>query len=376
MKLDLQTLKKHYLEGYLYKVEHPNYPLDLYKYSDRTVYEKKWDEITRVCRGIVIHRETGEVIAKPFPKFFNLGEMDETFAANLPTDLNYEIYDKVDGSLGIGFFWDNDFHFATMGSFTSAQALKAKEIFDRKYAYNYGQILGKYPGVEKITLLFEIIYPENRVVIDYNKLEDLVLISGYNPKVGIELTRKWVEIYAQTLGCPIIRQFTGTVEETIQTSKMDSRSAEGFVIRFANNLRVKLKYPTYVETHKMLSKLSFEYVAKSAKFGQLSSDFIGQFPEWRKDEVREHYRKYFQMYLEISREFEEDLLKISELVNDPFDLNPLNKKIIGLAIQSENFDLKHPGMIFPYLTGKVDNVEIYVLDRIIDRYRKGQANSN
>ena len=69
---------------------------------------KRWDEYTRAARGIIFNKRTGECVARPFPKFFNLGEMPESQLNKIPKDpSNYEVYDKLDGSLGI-LYWRHD----------------------------------------------------------------------------------------------------------------------------------------------------------------------------------------------------------------------------------------------------------------------------
>lgn len=141
--MNLQTLEKYYEEGWLIKQTHPNLPLTIWNYSQQTQYEGKWDEITLQCRGLVTMNETGEVVARPFRKFFNMEEKKHT-----PTE-QYDVYAKMDGSLIITFYLWGSWVFASRGSFTSDQALKAKELSS------------KYP-LDKLdknkTYCFEIIY--------------------------------------------------------------------------------------------------------------------------------------------------------------------------------------------------------------------------
>src|SRR5207248_2983394 len=75
--------------------------LVIYTYTDQCVYESAWDEITRHSRGHIFDVQTGECVAWPFPKFFNLGENQETLPENFPWDQPYEIYEKMDGWLGM-----------------------------------------------------------------------------------------------------------------------------------------------------------------------------------------------------------------------------------------------------------------------------------
>ncbi len=130
--------------GLLQYQVHPEYPnLKIYNYTPKTQYEKLWDDVTLVCRGLVMDGDV--VVAKPFPKFFNMEELSDN---EIPNE-SFEVFEKMDGSCIICFFYDNKWICATRGSFTSQQAIKANEM------------LKNYP-VEKLdtknTYLFEIIY--------------------------------------------------------------------------------------------------------------------------------------------------------------------------------------------------------------------------
>ena len=140
--MNLETLNKYHEDGLLYKQTHPTLPLTIWNYSEKVQYEMLWDEVTIVCRGLVTD-DSGAVIAKPFPKFFNYEEGKHT-----PTS-EFEVFEKMDGSLGILFNYDGEWILATRGSFTSEQSKKGCEL------------LKKYP-IENLdrknTYLFEIIY--------------------------------------------------------------------------------------------------------------------------------------------------------------------------------------------------------------------------
>ena len=54
--------------------DHPTEPLRLFNYTELAQFQKAWNPVTRACRGLIINRLTGEIVARPFPKFFNHGE--------------------------------------------------------------------------------------------------------------------------------------------------------------------------------------------------------------------------------------------------------------------------------------------------------------
>lgn len=138
----LETLNKYYEDGLLYKQVHPTLPLTIWNYTEKVQYENLWDETLLMCRGLVTDNE-GNIIAKPFDKFFNIEE-----GKFEPTE-NFEVYEKMDGSLGIVFWFQGQWVVATRGSFTSDQAIKARELL-RKYNTD---IMFRH-----LTYCFEIIY--------------------------------------------------------------------------------------------------------------------------------------------------------------------------------------------------------------------------
>lgn len=71
---DITELEKAIEENLIYRTQHPEYPYSIYKYSQACTYSSAWNEITIASRGLILHDETGEIIARPFPKFFNYSE--------------------------------------------------------------------------------------------------------------------------------------------------------------------------------------------------------------------------------------------------------------------------------------------------------------
>ena len=117
----LYTLEQYSRTGQLFKQDHRTLPLSIWNYTPEVQYGQLWDEVTLQCRGLVTDKE-GNVVAYPFKKFFNIEENKHT-----PTE-NFEVYEKMDGSLGILFFYEGKWVVATRGSFTSEQAVKGAEI--------------------------------------------------------------------------------------------------------------------------------------------------------------------------------------------------------------------------------------------------------
>jgi RNA ligase len=281
MKYNLEVLSEYIDKGLVVKQNHPTLPLSIYNYSRTTQYDGMWDDITLNCRGLVLDNE-GNVIAKPFPKFFNMEELSD---GEIPKE-SFEVFEKMDGSLGIFFHYGGEFHMATRGSFTSEQAIKGMEIATRNRLY-----MECVPG---FTYLFEIIYPENRIVVDYGDEERLVLLSIVNPE-GKELT--YDEIKED--GWDIVNRYDG-VNDYTKLKEMISNDAEGYVIRFSNGMRMKIKGTEYVRLHRILTNFSNKDIWELLKNGEPLEPFLERVPDefdkWVKGVVMNLRYSFYSIY--------------------------------------------------------------------------------
>ena len=79
-----------------------NGDLVLFNYTAKAQYAGRWNFFERVSRGLILNWRTGEVVARPFDKFFNLGEpRGPLFQGGI-----ISVTEKKDGSLGF-FYSDN-----------------------------------------------------------------------------------------------------------------------------------------------------------------------------------------------------------------------------------------------------------------------------
>jgi RNA ligase len=237
-----------------------------------------WDDITLNCRGLVLDTE-GNVIAKPFPKFFNY---EEHKPEDIPNEY-FEVYEKMDGSLGIFFYYGGEWHMATRGSFTSEQAIKGMEIAKR---YNYDKIC--VPGY---TYLFEIIYPDNRIVVDYGKEERLVLLGVMNRR-GEEFP--YEEMVDE--GWDIVMKYKTWGEDWETLKKEISKDNEGYVIRFSGGMRMKIKGDEYVRLHRILTNFSTKDIWELLRNNEQLEPFLERVPDefdaWVKEVVRDLIVRY------------------------------------------------------------------------------------
>ena len=305
MKYDLEVLADYISKGLVIGQSHPTLPLAIFNYSRECQYSGMWDDITLNCRGLILDT-SGNVIAKPFPKFFNY---EEHTADEIPNE-NFEVFEKMDGSLGIFFHYAGEWHMATRGSFTSEQAIKGMEIATRNRLY-----MECVPG---FTYLFEIIYPENRIVVDYGKEERLVLLGIMNP-AGEELS--YEEIVDD--GWDIVDRYDG-VNDFTKLKETINKDAEGFVIRFRNGMRMKIKGDEYVRLHRIITNFSTKDIWELLKNNEPLEPFLERVPDefdaWVRATVNDLQTQFDTIKSEIEIEFRELIDKkefADKIANNP-----------------------------------------------------------
>lgn len=252
--------------------------LVILNYTNAAQYANRWNKYERICRGLIINTQTGDTVARPMDKFFNWGQ-------DVPSPKSHlvEVTEKLDGSLGLLYRNNNHFHVATRGSFDSDQALWATDFLQRKYD------LTDLP--DRLTLLFEIIYPKNRVVIDYGDREDLVLVGVRDRRTGGDwFMSRIVDLARQYKFTTPLSYDVTNPEHFVQVAKSLSANREGFVLRFSDGKRFKIKGDAYLDMHKLIFGLSFKRVLEAYQAGQareyialLPAEFVETVEGWRQE---------------------------------------------------------------------------------------------
>lgn len=244
---------KHDIDNGLIRVKpHPFLPLDIYNYTEQAQFSKKWNKATTASRGLIVNRETGDIVARPFPKFFNYEERPNAIGLDEPV----KVTDKMDGSLGILYpLSDGGWAVATRGSFISDQAKHATFILNTKYE--------DYKPPEGFTLLVEIIYPENRIVLDYGDTDDLFLLGGVHIDTGTiygpDSFVRWPGPQTKGIVCR-------TMAEVVRMPPRPGK--EGLVVRsLYSDVMVKLKQEDYIRLHRIVTGLNQRTVWEMLKEG-------------------------------------------------------------------------------------------------------------
>lgn len=290
-------------------------------YSEKCVYDGLWTPITLAARGLIVDANARVIAATPFPKFFNIGERGEPVP-----DLPFETMEKLDGSLIIIFHHNGRWRTATKGSFTSSQAQWAENFLEN-------QDLG--PLTPGITYLAEAIYPENKIVVSYEEL-GLILLAAYDES-GVELPYPTVEAVGAALSWRTLRRYTfASVSDLVTHAETLPRTEEGFVIRFENGHRLKVKGNEYRRIHALISRVTplalWEAMAAGDDLGLIRRDLPEEF--WNDfDAIRSLIDASLAALLDKTARIADEVRELSD-------------KDIGLRLSSFDEDIR--GFIFPY----------------------------
>ena len=323
-------------------------------YTHECQHAHVWDEITTVCRGLVVDKDWN-VVARPFDKFFNLGE--PTFDGDIPLSLTeiiarhgkYTIEEKVDGSLGILFKYGNEWVTATRGSFNSDQAKRMIEIMRNSFEKT-DKPLDLSSLTYGYTHLFEIIYPENRIVIDYKGEEKLVYLGSRNNETGEYIK---IDILMSSFDNPKIYDH---LEQNIP-------NAEGYVLHFDDEFRLKVKFEEYKRLHKILTGLNvhavWEMMKKSKDMKPLEENVPEEFMIWLKSVRRDLQGRFEDIRFRSAKAFGEISKEVSIGDVDIVDfrredyLNTQRKLFSAFSQRVRTLDPKIQGIVTMMLKGSM-----------------------
>ena len=233
-----------------------------FKYSMNTIYAGDWDDVTLNARGIVFNEKTGEIVARPFKKFFNYQEfytgeglkselylkVPQEFKPNL--EGSFRCMEKVDGSLGIVFLnpFTTKWQVKTGGSFDSDQAVWAQEWFNKNINTDL--------LIDGFTYCFEIISKEDIHPIKYD-FEGMVLLGAISNSTGEEVPLSQIQKIAERLNVRMVKLYEfEKFNDAVEWAKKLPKTQEGLVITFDNGFKTKAKSDDWCQLAKMFEGMT------------------------------------------------------------------------------------------------------------------------
>jgi RNA ligase len=284
-EVDWALLREYIDNGLIVANKHPEYDIWILNYSPKVQSKRFWDVYTLSCRGMVVDGN-GNILARPFMKFKNFEEHDPS---EIDMSKEFEIFEKMDGSLIIVFFYEEIMQWivASRGSFISEQVIEARKMIEN----NTFDALNR-----NCTYLFEILYKENRIVVDYGDRRELVLLGNIITSTGEELPYdKLIAMYSKYF--TVVKKYElKNIKNLNDLKALEEENREGFVVRFSDGFRVKVKFSEYIRLHGILTNVSnitvWEHLMNNYDFDSLLDRVPDEFYDWLKKTVASLENEY------------------------------------------------------------------------------------
>lgn len=303
---------------YVNATRHATEPLTIYNYAPSAQYERLWNDVTLQCRGLIV-ADSGEAVARPFRKFFNI---EEHAPEEIPKE-RFDVFEKLDGSLGILYWVKGEPCIATRGSFHGEQAARGQSMIDAMYRDECRQL------PRDLTFLFEIIYPENRIVVDYGEESDLFALASINIATGRDDKGYCPDIFRYVPmhdGINTFDELTGHNEA----------NREGFVLRFESGFRVKVKFEEYVRLHRIVTGVSTKTIWECLRDGDDMGSILDRVPD-----------EFYQWARSIEGDLRTAFNAVERAAKQEFRTLPTRKET-ALYFQQ----CTHPAILFRMLDGR------------------------
>lgn len=261
--------------------------MTIYQYTEFTQFESLWNNCTLNARGIVFD-DDGVLVQRCIPKFFNHDEPDGIKVEKLMLKEQIGVVqEKLDGSL-IKITKDekHGLVITSKASFESDQAKMAKEIVDEN----------SYDFKEGWTYHFELIHPDNQIVLNYGDEKKLVLLAIIDNKTG-----KDINIYSHELRFEKPQLYELGVLPNVNVLNKD-RLHEGVVVNYGS-YRLKYKTDEYIRLHRIVTEFTPKRVWEALSSGQRINrmNIPEEFIKWLDDTEKELLQKHDELFNKINQ---------------------------------------------------------------------------
>ena len=247
--------------------------------------------IRRECRGIIFDTATGEIIRRPFHKFFNVNERDETQDHAVDLSQDHAILEKLDGSMIAPFIVNGDLIWGTkMGATDVAEPVDDFATLNEEYG-----IFARFTISRGYTPIFEWCSRKQRIVLDYK--EDHLILTGIRDlTTGRYMSYDLMVAHAAAYRIPVVRFAFKTHNEMKDFVEhvRNLEALEGFVVRFSDGHMIKLKCDWYVQIHKAKEKILQDRNIVELILDEKLDDVKAHLPQEDRDRLTQ-FESYFNL---------------------------------------------------------------------------------
>lgn len=331
------------------------------------------EDIVNESRGIILDRDDNwKIISYPYNKFFNYGS---SHAPNLNWEESF-IYDKLDGSLMVLYWYDNQWNVSTSGmpdgngpvqnetkgenqqNQNQQNSLTFADLFWnvwKELNYNFPKNQTNCYIFELMTKLNEVVVPQTKNRLVLHGVRSLIDYQEENPyyynKYGWEIvsSKRFDEF----------KYIESVVEEGKNKNPLES---EGYVVCDNNFNRIKIKSTSYVLlAHLGINNNDSDSISKTknlVKIIQMGED----------DEIILSFPKIKEEYTKIKTKYNDVILEISQTVEET--KNCKTNKELAMKIKGKWFSQ----CVFSMRSGKIKSVDEWLSNidtkKIIERFEK------
>ena len=342
-KYNLEELLKLHEDGWL-KMNKYKDQLYIFCYSPSCQYEKYWNPLTLAMRGMVLGKN-GEVVGQSLPKFFNLMEVEETKPENLPK-LSYEIFQKLDGSY-IQTFWNP---YEERWQHTSKCSFD-NEYIDAAYKFLPPEVLDKVLSKDEC-LVSEVRFEEDPMPRVTDTPPGLYIITSFTKEENdiVENPFSYSLELATKLKIGNVEKYNYNLDSKIDNFRSDI-DTEGYVVRFSNGFRTKLKTDWYLNLNKLIDGFTESTIRETIKTYLINNDMS---MDWIKHIPDELWEQAKNEALQILQDYNEAIQRVDSLY--AIHYHP-NRKDFALAVK----DLPEASALFSKYSGKEYHSKIWKL---------------
>jgi RNA ligase len=219
---------------------------------ERSHYNMK---IRRECRGLIFDTATGNLISRPYHKFFNVGEREETNLDKIDLTQPHVVLEKLDGSMIRPIPTPEGFRLGTKAGITDVAMNAEYFVADKP---EYAKFI-KSSFACGLTPIFEWCSRKNRIVVDYPE-DNLILTAVRDMRSGNYIPYSQMVETGKNYDIPVVKAIAGDetdIEKVVDhIRKWDD--GEGVVIRFDNGHMVKIKADEYILRHRSKEQINSE----------------------------------------------------------------------------------------------------------------------
>lgn len=336
------------------------------------VYEKKillkYDQIesdmsrteVQECRGLILERDTWNIMSMSFKKFFNSGE---TNAAKINWD-SALVLEKLDGTMiQVYYDWNKDKWFAATTGMAEGEG-EVNNKFGTTFNDLFWETLDKYSFDRNkfhrgFTYVFELTTPYNIVVKPHGE-SSVTLLSIRDNEILTEFRYDELVAVSQYFGLPVVKSHElskNNLDEITKTFEGMPWSEEGYVVVDKEFNRIKIKNPAYVAVHHLKSKTAEHNILTIVKSNEIE-EFAATFPERREElfRLKNNYDALISKLTNVWSELED---------KKPKDDSASERKEFALSVfditKRHNLDL-FTGLFFSLQNGRVNSINEYMLN--------------